>query len=340
MDNENNRGTGNGNNAPNPGASGTGTRQAPPYTQPPTPPEKPQKTRRVGTFTFGLVLVALGVLLLVKIAVPSFNLSKILQFSPAILIALGLEVLIYAGKPDVKLKYDFLSMIVCFIVICAAVCSSFAVEFFRYYSPDREYAQNRVENELSTQTTTALKPQADLIRDVSTSIYFGTVRDRDYSVFTTANLTDNDTVHAEITLSAQYATAEAFATDCKTVLDAAKAAGLPFNEYHFDTWMESVEDGGTSYQLDVNNWLLDADVAHLAQSTSTTWWWGGDTYDSAARRDAEIRRATAESAESESDMNQELNDAYNSGYTEGYRQGSNGQEPETSTETYDRDVDY
>ena len=72
----------------------------------------PKKVRRVGSIAFALVLIAAGVLLIVYQLVPQFDLLKILKFSPVILIALGIEMLVYSARPDVKVKFDWLAMLV------------------------------------------------------------------------------------------------------------------------------------------------------------------------------------------------------------------------------------
>ena len=58
----------------------------------------PKKVRRVGSIAFALVLIAAGVLLMVYQFVPQFDLLKILKFSPVILIALGIEMLVYSAS--------------------------------------------------------------------------------------------------------------------------------------------------------------------------------------------------------------------------------------------------
>ena len=69
----------------------------------PDPVPRPRKVRRVGTFTFGLVLVAAGVLLILRSVMPQLDLSFVASLAPVVLIALGIEVLIYAARPDVTL---------------------------------------------------------------------------------------------------------------------------------------------------------------------------------------------------------------------------------------------
>ena len=58
---------------------------------------RPVKERRVGTFTFGAVLVICGVLMLVSMFFPRLDLTLALKLSPLILVSLGVEVLL-AGR--------------------------------------------------------------------------------------------------------------------------------------------------------------------------------------------------------------------------------------------------
>lgn len=76
--------------------------------------------RRVGTFTFGLTLVAAGAAMLAAMYWPGFNIQWILQFSPLLLICLGLETLI-AAKGSQRIKYDWVGMILCCLIVCTAL---------------------------------------------------------------------------------------------------------------------------------------------------------------------------------------------------------------------------
>ena len=37
---------------------------------------------------------------------PNVNVLSVVKYAPVVLIVLGIEVLIYAARPDVKIKYD------------------------------------------------------------------------------------------------------------------------------------------------------------------------------------------------------------------------------------------
>ena len=83
--------------------------------------ETNERQRRVGTFTLGVVLVVSGVLMLASMFRPQLNWEWALKCSPLILIGLGAETLI-AAKGGGKVKYDWVGMVLCFVLVCAALC--------------------------------------------------------------------------------------------------------------------------------------------------------------------------------------------------------------------------
>ena len=85
---------------------------------PETAPKPPVKVRRVGTFSLGLMLVAIGAIQLAQIFMPNVNVLSVVKYAPVVLIVLGIEVLIYAARPDVKIKYDGISIFLCIACIC------------------------------------------------------------------------------------------------------------------------------------------------------------------------------------------------------------------------------
>ena len=76
--------------------------------------------RRVGTFTLGVVLVAAGCGMLVSLLWPAFELGWLLNASPLILVALGVETLLSA-RGGGKVHYDWLGMLLCFLLVGAAM---------------------------------------------------------------------------------------------------------------------------------------------------------------------------------------------------------------------------
>lgn len=99
------------------------------------------KVRRVGTITFGSVLVAVGTVFLIHQIWPQLAYERILQFWPLILILLGLEILwgccamdrrrhkvqeSAAGTGAVieqyRIQYDFAAILMTGILLVFAIC--------------------------------------------------------------------------------------------------------------------------------------------------------------------------------------------------------------------------
>lgn len=93
--------------------------------------------RRVGTLTFGLLMIVLGILYLL-ITVFNIHIEEyILKFWPIILISLGIETLTLnklSIKNNIELKYDLLSffLIIIMIFFCFSI---YTANKLIYYIP-------------------------------------------------------------------------------------------------------------------------------------------------------------------------------------------------------------
>ena len=90
--------------------------------------------RRVGTFTLGVVLVVCGGLMLVSMFWPRLDLTWALKCSPLILIGLGAETLL-AARGGGEVKYDWVGMVLCFVLVCAALCL-YGLAWWLLYGPE------------------------------------------------------------------------------------------------------------------------------------------------------------------------------------------------------------
>ena len=78
------------------------------------------KQRRVGTFSLGILMVLIGVLILTGSIKGKSGVLLILKFWPVILISIGIEILYFVYKnkqEEVKLKYDVLSVFIFIIMV-------------------------------------------------------------------------------------------------------------------------------------------------------------------------------------------------------------------------------
>ena len=85
-----------------------------------TASEAVRHQRRVGTFTLGAVLVTAGCGMLASLLWPRLETGLLLKASPLILVALGVETLLSA-RGGGRGKYDWLGMILCFLLVGAAM---------------------------------------------------------------------------------------------------------------------------------------------------------------------------------------------------------------------------
>lgn len=95
-------------------------------------PKKTPSPRRIGTFTMGITLVLVGILLLVFLFRP-FDPTPLLRFSPLLLVLLGVEILFqYFHNHGQNLRYDFWgTLFCCFIIFCSLIASA-AYPFVEY----------------------------------------------------------------------------------------------------------------------------------------------------------------------------------------------------------------
>ncbi len=232
----------------------------------PAPPE-PKRVRRVGTFTMGLCLVITGLALTVGLFRPTTDFSFLLK--PLVLVALGAEVLIAsATAKEQKLKYDFLSMFVCFLLIICSAAGAVCAPLVQYYGPQR---QAKI-NELRTQWNNALYEKLNGAEDVY-SIHGGLWSEAGVlpEELTLESVAKTGSISADIVLDGDYADEAAFAAACQKLLPALTGAGVENPSLSFSTLQSK---GRTVlYELDVNNvWLRNKSAAELAKSVETRRW--------------------------------------------------------------------
>ena len=66
---------------------------------------------------------------------PNVNVLSVVKYAPVVLIVLGIEVLIYAARPDVKIKYDGISIFLCIIIMLTAGASGAVAAVARHSLP-------------------------------------------------------------------------------------------------------------------------------------------------------------------------------------------------------------
>ncbi|MCM1158085.1 MAG: DUF5668 domain-containing protein [Bacteroidales bacterium] len=81
------------------------------------------KTHKVGTITFGCVLIVLGILLILHLFIPALTYTAILNYWPVTLILLGIEILMANFRSEkVTFTYDGWSILLMFMVLGFTMC--------------------------------------------------------------------------------------------------------------------------------------------------------------------------------------------------------------------------
>lgn len=246
----------------------------------------PKKVRRVGSIAFALVLIAAGVLLMVYQLVPQFDLLKILKFSPVLLIVLGVEMLYYSARPDVKVKFDWLAMLGTAFTLCIVGTAALLPLAISEWDPARDYAQNRIESQKADAMYSALTADPALkakLNSLNVEVRFFHEADGDYT------LQSGDDCILYAALQGPYADAETFAADCMAVMQRAADDGLGFTCYHFNA--DEDTDDGISYYLDcVASYPAGLTAAQVAQRVQASYHYDGSSYSSQADRNEAIRQ--------------------------------------------------
>ncbi len=84
---------------------------------------------RIGTVTFGVTLVAAGLLFLTHMFMPALDYTMIFRLWPCIFIMLGLEILFAGRKDDAEFKYDTPAILLMCVLMLFAMGMGVA-EFF------------------------------------------------------------------------------------------------------------------------------------------------------------------------------------------------------------------
>ena len=147
--------------------------------------------------------------------------------------------LIYAARPDVKIKYDGISIFLCIIIMLTAGASGAVAAVAQAFTPENVTKRVTAEEEYKETVQKALSniPNAhdfihDYSIDVSSESWF-----MDMPV---------GTMHATVYLTMNYGaqtTAEEFVRDCMKVMDAVNAMDIPVEYYRFDVDQSNLTDG-------------------------------------------------------------------------------------------------
>lgn len=91
------------------------------------------RTHRVGTITFGIVLVIMGSLCLLRLFFPVLDYELIFRLWPCVFICLGIEVLFSSCKPDRRVVYDGAAIFLLVLLVLFAMGMAGMDLIFEHY---------------------------------------------------------------------------------------------------------------------------------------------------------------------------------------------------------------
>lgn len=239
-----------------------------------TPPPAPRKTRRVGTLTMGLALIATGLLIAVAMFAPALDLTLALRLCPLLLVVLGCEVLFFSLRSkDDKIKYDWLSMFVCFILVVGSLGLAMVPKLLLYYGPDRERTESRLDRELNDNCYNLLAEDKS-VSDCASYVYFqGFEFEKDASLELLRSDPDATYSSLSFTLSGNYQQGEtvAFAADVARILAKLQQGGYPVDHVQFE-WENTSETMQHRMSLEVSSrFALNKTPEELAQMVNESY---------------------------------------------------------------------
>ncbi len=236
----------------------------PVYAMPPAVRVKEEKGRRVGTFTMAFCLIIAGGLLVAHIFVPGLDLLAIAKFAPLILVALGCEILITALLNDgKKMRYDFLSMLVCIMLIGGSGVATLGGIVYQHETTTRT-AEARLESELNARTAEALSGKVGLGYYVDNwNIYLPDNADLDYTGMSLADVPAFANTTLDFTFEQDFAGVKDFTKAARDYLAAMNGVAPHIDRAYLTNHIEvgTPQDGDTYYELNVsglNNMALSA----------------------------------------------------------------------------------
>ncbi len=237
------------------------------------PPKKP--IRRVGTFTMGIALIGFGLAICYSLLNPGFDYFLIVKLSPLVLVLLGAEIVLFSTfSKNTRIRYDFLSGFVCFLIICGSLIAAAIPTVYKAYGYGRVQRQNDIETAIVKQYESKLTPSYDIALDVylndgwMLSYIFGgmdrPVDTEEYLYYANLNVTVNK----------KFKTPEEFADYCLSILNSAKDVGRLVQSISFRQFDENREYSVYVYrpynsQTTVNR-LMPNVIEHNLTDQSTT----------------------------------------------------------------------
>lgn len=240
-----------------------------------------KRVRRVGTLTMGIALIVTGLLIVATLLFPYLDLTLLFNLCPLLLVILGVEVIVAAMKGEENLKYDFLSMIVCFLVICSSLAAAFIPQYIRYYGPQRDATEYRLQCQLDDLCAENLSSD-DRVASCRSNVYLETL-DYDPGV-KLEQLGHAAYIDLSVSLVGPYDNTEQFAADVYSICQSLQGLNVRYNGFYF-SW-ES--DAGPYHSMNIFvDGMLSENRSPVKLAAQVDEYWGEEyIFDSAYESDS------------------------------------------------------
>ena len=209
-------------------------------------------------------LIAVGILLIIGTFNQSISFLLMARLAPVILIVLGIEILFrYFVSKGEKLRYDFLSGFVCFILIVGSLGMAAIPEIWNNWGPHREILQKTLRAEANQVCARALKDETSVSSmDISIQLHHSDLPEE----MTLEDLRAADFVRVDLKILNSFTNEEEFVKAAQPILKKMADTGIPFDYISLMTPSVEMRYG---YSLDVEDSLgYDLTVEQLLDNVS------------------------------------------------------------------------
>ena len=168
----------------------------------PAPQAAPVRMRRVGTLTMGCVMILAGVVICISLFGGEPSLELLFRLSPLILVALGVEVLLASRQKNQRLKYDFVSIFLSFVLVGATLCFAAVPLVWNYIGPTRAQAENNLEQQIYNRIYQQVG--ADTVQGMQVYVSLNALEVKNADL-TLEDLSKGGSAHISIQLQPEYA---------------------------------------------------------------------------------------------------------------------------------------
>lgn len=225
---------------------------------PPRVPQPPEESaiekfalgmvrKGAGIVSLSITLIFMGIVVICCFFADHPDYLLPMKLAPVSAILLGLELFVYHITSGRKFRIHIPAIIITALII--AGCCTMAVVMDRSYTETRtEYNNRSIAAEIYEKGYYELRHAAD-IKEIEVEVDLNP--DGAARIEGIESLSADDTVVLTVTFSGTYNGPAAFASECKTVIDAYRFLGIPVTRFHF------VNDSRfSSFRLDVNGQFM------------------------------------------------------------------------------------